>query len=194
MRCPSSLFAALAVSFAVTSPGLAQQADTTEQALEEISDWLGSKLKKFGRFSLRLSTDWSRVRIRPSRDDMRTVEARHEIRDVSFEKCELRYTSYFKPPGTGEPLFWNVVFPLRLVHIPKTRVQRYELPMQLRATTQRYEVVLFATGEGFTVTDYDRRQRTVWEYAIPVDRKRNAEEVAETLRHAAQLCGARPTG
>lgn len=172
-------------------PQQPEQPDTTDKALEDIGDWLKSRLPRYGRFYINVTADWSHARAMVG--DNRSAEVRHQVRDVSFENCELQYTVNLFLPGTAGPGRWEVTVPLRSVDIREVRVQMYELPVQLRATNQRYQVYVkaAATEPGFIVIDTDDVRREVWEYQIPVDRDRNAEQVAETLRHAARLCGAR---
>ena len=128
---------------------------------------------------------------RPTVGSNRSVEAQHQIRSVSLDSCTLRYLSTFQVSGDRvEPLRWEVILPLWNIDIPETRVQRNELPRELRATNARWEVYVQAVGDGFTVIDADRAEHTVWRESIPINRKNNAQEVEQKLRLAAQLCRA----
>jgi len=193
MQCRLLLFPALAVSLVAVPHVHAQQAVSTEETLGELTQYFEARLPKFGRFSVNVTGDWAHAGdFRPTVGSNRSIEAWHTIRDVSVDSCTLRYTATLQASGDRtEPLRWEAILPLADIDIPQMRVQRYELPAQLRATNTRWEVYLQAVGGGFTVVDADRAQHTVWRVSIPIDRKNNAREVEQKLREAAQLCRAR---
>ncbi|MFQ5704794.1 MAG: hypothetical protein ACE5HT_12330 [Gemmatimonadales bacterium] len=174
---------------------MAQEPDSSDQALEEIAEWMSSKLPKFGRFSLRLTADWAHAgAFRSTMGSNRSLGARHQIRDVSLRNCELKYTAEFSlTSGTSSPSVSDATLPLWIIDVGSVRVQRYELPGDLRATNPRWEVVLRAPNgtEGFTLTGSDKTQVRVWQHNIPIDKSRNAEELAEVVRGAARLCEAK---
>jgi hypothetical protein len=190
MNRSTSVYVALAASLTITSPSFAQQADTAQEALKEIGEWLSSQLPKFGRFSIGISGDWSSGDPFRSGMGIRAREARHDIRDVSLQQCELQFLSELSAPGVTGPISWKVALPLAAIDVGWIRVQPYDLPTQLRATTPRWEVYLRAVpaSQGFLVTDSDGVERAVWELSVPINRSRNAERVAEKLRQGASLC------
>lgn len=189
-----SLSLALAGSLAVSAASArAQNPDSSAQALAQVSAWLTSTLPRVGTFSVNVTGDWANAgAFRSTAGSNRSVEARHQIREVTFENCELRYRSDFQFRGAvSEPFSWNVVLPLAVMDLASTRVQQYVLPSGLRATNSRSEAYVraVATSTGFTVTDRERRTISVWEHSIPVARSENADEVLEVLGRAARLCG-----
>ena len=171
-----------------------KEGGSSDQTLEEIAEEISSKLAKFGRFSLRITADWAHAGPFRSRlGSNASIGARHQIRDVSLRDCELKYTAEFSfSSGVSSSTVSDATIPLWIIDVGSVRVQRYELPSQLRATNPRWQVFLRAANgtEGFTLTRSDKTRLRVWEHSIPIDKSRNAEEFAEALRQAATLCEA----
>jgi hypothetical protein len=187
-------FTVLGVAAAVLAVSTirAQEPDSAARTIADVGSWMASNLPKFGTFQVNVTGDWADVgAFRATSGTNRSVDARHEILRVSMEGCTLRFTAEFQTRGSrSERLATDVTLPLGILDLSLIRIQRYQLPLELRATNPRFEVYLRARSgsPGFVVTDRDRRTQNVWEYAIPIDRSQSGEAVMEQLQRAVPLC------
>ena len=99
-------------------------------------------------------------------------------------------------PGQG-PQRWTLMLRLGAIDISSVRARAYELPSGWRVElSQRLEVYLKArpdarVDEAFIEISPEGADRYLFEQSIPVDKPGSAKILAEKLRHAAQLCGAK---
>jgi hypothetical protein len=177
-----------------SQPPVAARDEESEQALQDIGEWFDSALVEFGDFSIGMRADAGNVvssRLEPV--VAREVTARHQIRDVSMQGCELRFTTQILlQESTAPPLFWQITLPLRSIDIGASRVQAYETSYGFRTSGTGAEVYLqaLASSDGFPIQSSHTGSETWYNLGLPLGRKNHAREVLDALERAVRLCRA----
>ncbi len=190
--------------------GRARSVAEREAELVAMADWFRENLAEYGSISLRATRDMARALSYWEAD--LDVHVRHEVSEVSLEACELRRTEHYSVTGSGSdfigpgagPLRSTVVLRLGSIDLASIRVQEYdygrswpsEMSRGWRLLDRRFEVNLktrrgTTAAEAFVVIPQGGAERTSFEEWIPVSSLNRGKELAEAVRKAADLCGAR---
>jgi hypothetical protein len=176
-----------------TLPLVAARDEEPAQVLQELGQWFDSALVEFGDFSIGLRADAGTVRSYRDLAFAQAVTARHQIRDVSMEGCELRFTTQIVlQEATQEPLMWQITLPLGSIDIGASRVQPYQTSYSFRTSGTGSEVYLqaLAASHGFPIESPQMGSDTWYNMGLPLDRTDHATQVLEALGRAARLCEA----
>ncbi len=164
-----------------------------QRPLEEVDSWIEANLARMGTFSLRLSDDWAESMLSVTGErpnvSLGTVKARHQVMDVGYDDCTLRYEVRFFIDAVGVeiPLIW--ILPLASVDLSSIKVQPYELPLELRAASPAWEVFMRSkSGQILLVIDGDDIRRSALQHGFGTESRRDALELADVLRDAVRHC------
>jgi hypothetical protein len=165
----------LTLAVVLITPAVAQEPTKTDQTLEEIGEWLTSKLPDYGGFRI--------TAIYPE------AEFRLEITDVSFTGCELRYTQQTREGMMGMPSIAKVVLPLRSVDIASIITEPLDLGRNVRLEGHAGQVYLVVRPDAPSlIFEIDRQEVHERALYIPLDSSRHSRELVEKLQVAAGLC------
>ncbi len=173
-------------------------------ALRALDEWFGSRLTELGTFTFGIRSDAARAR---SEDELKvTLRGRHSLTEASLDGCRLHWATTTVLPLTkaedrvdtrsSEPSQLDWFVDLEKVDPARLQVLPWEVHELFRVVSgQIYAVYLRpplnVTDSYFLVVDSEGRTSGVFEVAIPLRDRRDAEEVMEKLFEGVQLCARR---